>query len=415
MGVEIITFGCRLNSFESEVMKQAANEAGLPEDKPVFVFNSCAVTKEAERQLRQSIRKTKRSYPDAHIIVTGCAAQIDPTKYHAMEEVSTVLGNQEKLSSKYYHDAFYHNHDMVVSDIMRVEETASHLVHGFEGKVRAFVEVQTGCDHRCSFCIIPFGRGNNRSVPIARIVDQIRHLVASGYKEIVFTGVDITGYGTDLPGNPTLGEMTKRVLRLVPELPRLRLSSIDVAEVDSELRDLIMHEKRLMPHIHISVQSGDNMILKRMKRRHAREDVIRFCEEVRKTRPDIVFGADIIAGFPTETEDMFMQSYRLIEECQFTLLHVFPYSEREGTPAARMPQLPKEVRKIRAERLRLLGEDMLGKQMQAKCGSWASVLIESPSLGRTEDYLPVEFNDPQVVGEILSIKLRNVKNNRFNG
>ena len=348
----IVTFGCRLNTYESEVMKAHAQSAGL---ENAIIFNTCAVTAEAERQARQAIRKARREHPEARIVVTGCAAQVRPESFAAMAEVDVVLGNQEKLEAKSW-EFGPGTEKARVNDIMSVRETASHLVTSFEGRARAFVQVQNGCNHRCTFCIIPFGRGNSRSVPVGEVVAQVRALVEAGYREVVLTGVDISDYGGDLPGAPGLGQLCKRLLALVPDLPRLRLSSIDAVEVDVELFALLADEPRLMPHLHISIQAGDDMVLKRMKRRHLRQDIVDFCARVRQARPDVVFGADIIAGFPTETEEMFANSRRLVAEAELAYLHVFPYSAREGTPAARMPQVPQAVRKERAARLRAEGE-----------------------------------------------------------
>ena len=341
-GIEIVTFGCRLNACESAVVREQARKAGLATLKGgAVVFNTCAVTAEAVRQARQSIRQARRDRPDARIIVTGCAAQIDPASFAGMVEVDLVLGNEEKLRARKYRarpDFGVDDSEKVrVNDIMSVRETAGHMVDSIEGRARALVQVQNGCDHRCTFCIIPFGRGNSRSVPMGAVVDQVNRLAANGYAEIVLTGVDMTSYGGDLPSTPRLGRLVRTILRQVPDLPRLRLSSIDSIEADDELLDAIANERRLMPHLHLSLQSGDDLILKRMKRRHRREDTIRFCHEVRRLRPDIVLGADIIAGFPTETEAMFANSETIVAECGLTHLHVFPFSPREGTPAARMP------------------------------------------------------------------------------
>ncbi|HMA14319.1 MAG TPA: tRNA (N(6)-L-threonylcarbamoyladenosine(37)-C(2))-methylthiotransferase MtaB, partial [Kiloniellaceae bacterium] len=334
----ILTFGCRLNAYESEVMRGHAEAAGLDD---AIIVNTCAVTGEAERQARQAIRKARRENPTAQIIVTGCAAQIDPAGFAAMAEVDRVLGNEEKLHAESFLDAGAPR--VAVNDIMAVKETAPQLIAGFAERTRAFVQVQQGCDHRCTFCIIPYGRGNSRSVPLGEVVRQVRTLVEQGTAEVVLTGVDITSYGGGLPGQPKLGQMVRRLLAQVPELKRLRLSSLDAIELDADLKRLVAEEERLMPHLHLSLQAGDDMILKRMKRRHLRADSIRFCEEVRRLRPDIVFGADIIAGFPTETEEMFENSLRIVNECGLTHLHVFPFSPRKGTPAARMPQVPREV------------------------------------------------------------------------
>ena len=395
---EILTFGCRLNAFESEVMRGHAAAAGL---RDAIVVNSCAVTAEAERQVRQSIRRARRENPDAKIVVTGCAAQIAPEKFAAMEEVDRVIGNAEKLNAGTWAglaDAAADTPRVAVNDIMTVRETAPHLISGFEGRARAFVEIQQGCDHRCTFCIIPFGRGNNRSVPVGVIVEQVRTLVAGGFAEIVLTGVDITDYGRDLPGTPRLGEMIKRLLALVPELPRLRLSSVDPAEIDDALFALIADEPRLMPHFHISVQSGDDLILKRMKRRHSRADIERFVTRVRRLRPDAAFGADIIAGFPTESDTAFANSVSLVEDCGLTWLHVFPYSERPGTPAAKMPQLPGDVRKARAQALRAAGAEQVRRFLDAQIGSVADVLVERDAEGRSPHFASVRLDGPAANG-----------------
>ncbi|MFC4626494.1 tRNA (N(6)-L-threonylcarbamoyladenosine(37)-C(2))-methylthiotransferase MtaB [Daeguia caeni] len=391
MAVEIVTFGCRLNTYESEVMKREADAAGLGTlEDGAIIFNTCAVTSEAVRQARQAIRKARRENPNARIIVTGCAAQTEAQNFANMEEVDLVLGNEEKLKANSYRmlpDFGVNQFEKVrVNDIMEVRETASHMVDAIEGRARAFVQVQNGCDHRCTFCIIPYGRGNSRSVPMGAVVEQIRRLVDNGYAEVVLTGVDMTSYGPDLPGNLRLGKLVKTILAQVPDLQRLRLSSIDSIEADDDLMDAIANEKRLMPHLHLSLQSGDNMILKRMKRRHLRDDSIRFCETVRALRPDIVFGADIIAGFPTETEAMFENSLRIVEECGLTHLHVFPYSPREGTPAARMPQVRREVVKERAARLRACGDQAYKKHLAALQGTRQRLLIEKEGIARTEGF-----------------------------
>lgn len=398
---DILTFGCRLNAFESEVMRGHAATAGLED---AIIVNSCAVTAEAERQVRQSIRRARRQNPDARIIVTGCAAQIDPDKYAAMEEVDRVVGNEEKLRAETWLEGA-DTPRVSVNDIMIVRETAPHLISGFEGRARAFVEIQQGCDHRCTFCIIPFGRGNNRSVPIGVIVDQVRTLVDQGYREIVLTGVDITDYGLDLPGRPRLGDMIKRLLALVPDLPRLRLSSVDPAEIDDTLFGLIADEPRLMPHFHISVQSGDDLILKRMKRRHCRADIERFVDRVRALRPDAAFGADIIAGFPTETDTAFANSMSLVDVCGLTWLHVFPYSERPGTPAAKMPQLPGDVRKARAAELRAAGAAQVERFLDAQIGSVADVLVEQDAAGRTPQFSNVRIDGAAADGVIVPARI----------
>ena len=398
MSVEVVTFGCRLNAFESGVIAREAGQAGLDQ---TIVVNSCAVTNEAVAQARQSIRRLKRERPEARIVVTGCAAQTQAGMFADMAEVDRVVGNDDKMRGEAWRDAraafdsapafgIAASEKIAVADIMAVKEMAPHLLEGFQsGLPRVFVQVQNGCDHRCTFCIIPYGRGNSRSVPMGAVVDQVRALVARGHTEIVLTGVDLTSYGADLPGTPKLGLLTKQILRHVPELKRLRISSIDQVEVDRDLLDVIADDERLMPHLHLSLQSGDDMILKRMKRRHSRADAIDFCAQVRRLRPDIALGADIIAGFPTETEDMFARSQDLVEECGLTFLHVFPYSKRPGTPAARMPQVAGNEIKERARRLRAVGDAALQKRLASEIGATRQVLIESGSQGRTEHFLPV--------------------------
>src|SRR5690348_12957597 len=406
MSIEVVTFGCRLNAFESEVIAREAESAGLTQ---TIVINSCAVTKEAVAQARQQIRRLKRERPAARIVVTGCAAQTQSADFAAMAEVDRVIGNDDKMRSGAWRatrQAFDLDAEdkVAVSDIMAVKAMAPHLVDGFQrGLPRVFVQVQNGCDHRCTFCIIPFGRGNSRSVPMGAVVEQVRALTARGHAEIVLTGVDLTSYGADLPGVPKLGHLVKQILRHVPELKRLRISSIDSIEADRDLLDAIAGDARLMPHLHLSLQSGDDLILKRMKRRHLREDAIRFCEQVRRLRPDIAFGADIIAGFPTETEEMFSRSLDLVEECGLTFLHVFPYSPRPGTPAARMPQIASHVIKERAKRLRAAGEMALQKRLDSDVGSMREVLIESATQGRTEHFVPVAIGDetPGVVRRLV--------------
>ncbi|MFC0244655.1 tRNA (N(6)-L-threonylcarbamoyladenosine(37)-C(2))-methylthiotransferase MtaB [Falsochrobactrum ovis] len=405
MSVEVVTFGCRLNTYESEVMKREADAAGLGELKDgAIIFNTCAVTAEAVRQARQAIRKARRDNPQARIIVTGCAAQTEAATFDAMEEVDLILGNEEKLKANSYRmlpDFGVNQFEKVrVNDIMEVRETASHMVDAIEGRARAFVQVQNGCDHRCTFCIIPYGRGNSRSVPMGGVVDQVKRLVDNGYREVVLTGVDMTSYGPDLPGNLRLGKLVKTVLAQVPDLQRLRLSSIDSIEADDDLMDAIANEKRLMPHLHLSLQAGDDMILKRMKRRHLRDDSIRFCETVRSLRPDIVFGADIIAGFPTETEEMFQNSLKIVEECGLTNLHVFPYSAREGTPAARMPQVRREIVKERAARLRAVGEIAYQKHLASLIGTRQRLLVEKQGVARTEGFTLAAI-DQGNAGEII--------------
>jgi len=391
MGIEVVTFGCRLNTYESEVMRREAEAAGLGELKDgAVIINTCAVTGEAVRQAKQSIRKARRENPGARIIVTGCAAQTAPQDFVAMDEVDLVLGNEEKLKAHNYRalpDFGVNDFEKArVNDIFSVRETAGHMVDAIEGRARAFVQVQNGCNHRCTFCIIPYGRGNSRSVPMGAVVEQIRRLAENGYAEMVLSGVDMTSYGGDLPGAPKLGRLVKTILRQVPEVRRLRLSSIDSIEADDDLLDAIATEERLMPHLHLSLQSGDDMILKRMKRRHLRGDSIRFCAEVRRLRPDIVFGADIIAGFPTETDAMFGNSLRIVEECGLTHLHVFPFSPREGTPAARMPQVQRQVVKERAARLRAAGEAAYARHLDSLVGSTQRLLVEREGIARTEGF-----------------------------
>ncbi|MCK1311841.1 MULTISPECIES: tRNA (N(6)-L-threonylcarbamoyladenosine(37)-C(2))-methylthiotransferase MtaB [unclassified Bradyrhizobium] len=407
MSVDIVTFGCRLNAFEAEVIRREAEGAGLSD---AIVINSCAVTNEAVAQARQSIRKLKRERPGARIVVTGCAAQTQSGMFAEMAEVDRVVGNDDKMRSSAWREArtafdLGTSEKIAVSDIMAVKEMAPHLIDGFaSGLPRVFVQVQNGCDHRCTFCIIPFGRGNSRSVPMGAVVDQVRALAERGHAEIVLTGVDLTSYGTDLPGTPKLGMLTKQILRHVPELRRLRISSIDSIEADSDLLDAIAEDSRLMPHLHLSLQSGDDMILKRMKRRHTRGDAIAFCDQVRRLRPDIALGADIIAGFPTETEEMFSRSLDLVEQCGLTFLHVFPYSPRPGTPAARMPQVAGGAIRERAKRLRSAGETALLQRLQAEIGATREVLIESDGQGRTEHYLPVAIAGERV-GSVVSLRI----------
>ena len=407
MAVDVVTFGCRLNAFEAELIRREAEGAGLSD---TIVINSCAVTNEAVAQARQSIRKLKRERPGARIVVTGCAAQTQSRMFADMAEVDRVLGNDDKMRSEVWRDAraafdLGASEKIAVSDIMAVKQMAPHLIDGFaSGLPRVFVQVQNGCDHRCTFCIIPYGRGNSRSVPMGAVVDQVRALVARGHAEIVLTGVDLTSYGADLPGAPRLGMLTKQILRHVPELKRLRISSIDSIEADADLLDAIGDDARLMPHLHLSLQSGDDMILKRLKRRHSRHDAIAFCDQVRRLRPDIAFGADVIAGFPTETEEMFSRSLDLVEECGLTFLHVFPYSPRPGTPAARMPQVAGGAIKERAKRLRAAGEVALRRRLQAEAGATRDVLIESGSQGRTEHYLPVAIAGERI-GRVVPLMI----------
>ena len=406
MGVDLVTFGCRLNVVESEAMKQAALEAG--HDNLVIV-NSCAVTAEAVRQARQTIRRLKRERPDTRIVVTGCAAQIEPEKFASLTEVSTIIGNAEKTKSATWAALAKNNAGVAriqVSDIMAVTQTARQVPDRFEGHTRAFVEVQNGCDHRCTFCVIPFGRGNSRSTPVGQVTDQIARLVDQGYAEAVLTGVDLTSYGPDLPGAPRLGTLVKAILRDVPGLRRLRLSSIDSVEADDELLDAIATDKRLMPHLHLSLQAGDDLILKRMKRRHLRDDAIRFCETVRGLRPDIAFGADIIAGFPTETEEMFQRSIELVDACGLSSLHVFPYSARPGTPAAKMPPVPADQIKDRARRLREKGAEALSRHLDRLIGSEQEILVERGGIGRTPCFTPVRVGDGQIAGMVVMAKIK---------
>ena len=390
-GPRTITFGCRLNTLESEVMRRRAGEAGLGD---AILVNTCAVTAEAVRQARQAIRKARRDHPETPIVVAGCAAQIDPDTFAAMPEVDRVLGNAEKLATTNYVPDFgvAETPRVRVNDIMSVRETAGHLVDGLDGRARAFVEIQNGCDHRCTFCVIPYGRGNSRSVPMGAVVEQVRRLANNGYAEVVLTGVDITSYGGDLPGTPSLGRLVRTILRQVPDLRRLRLSSIDSIEVDDALMRAIAEEERLMPHFHLSLQHGDDMILKRMKRRHLRADAIRFADEVRRLRPDVVFGADLIAGFPTESEAMFAQSLSVVDACGLTHLHVFPFSPRPGTPAARMPQVDGTLIKERAARLRQKGEAALAAHLAAEQGATRHVLVERGGVGRTEHFTEVAID-----------------------
>jgi threonylcarbamoyladenosine tRNA methylthiotransferase MtaB len=401
---EFITFGCRLNSYESEVMRGHDLENTV-------VVNTCAVTGEAVRQARQAIRKARRDRPEARIVVTGCAAQLDPASFAAMEEVDLVVGNEEKLLA----DSFApdSNETVRVNDIMSVRDVAGHLIEGFDGRARAFVQVQQGCDHRCTFCIIPFARGNSRSVAAGPLIAQIRRLVENGYREVVLTGVDITGYGADLPGRPTLGQLVNRILIHIPELPRLRLSSIDAVEIDPDLERLLIEEERLMPHLHLSLQSGDDMILKRMKRRHSRADAVALTSRLRRARPDMVFGADLIAGFPTETDEMFGNSLKLVDDCGLTWLHVFPYSERPGTPAARMPQIPGPVRRERAALLREAGARARGAFLHTRIGRRERVLVETPGLGRTEQFAETEVSDAMQAGTIVDVDIIGAHDDRL--
>ena len=423
MTVEVVTFGCRLNAYESDVIGVAARTAGVGD---VIIVNTCAVTAEAVRQSRQTIRRIKRERPDVPVVVTGCAAQVEPRTFADMPEVALVLGNEEKLSGQIWRE---HRNALLmragadapaeekikVNDIMAVRETAAHTPTlpspargggqdgGIAGRVRAFVAVQNGCDHRCTFCVIPYGRGNSRSVPMGEVVAEVRKLCEQGYREVVLTGVDLTSYGSNLPATPKLGTLVKQILKHVPQLPRLRLSSIDSVEADRDLMDALATETRLMPHLHLSLQSGDDLILKRMKRRHCRADAIAFCSQVRRLRPDVVFGADMITGFPTETDAMFARSLDLVDACGLTRLHVFPFSPRPGTPAARMPQLPRTVAKERARQLRARGEAAFKQHLGSQVGRRCRVLAESPSRGHNEQFTPVRFNRSAEPGVILDV------------
>jgi len=446
MPLTTLTFGCRLNASESAVMRERASEVGLED---AVLVNTCAVTAEAVRQARQAIRKARRENPGKRIVVSGCAAQVEPEAFAAMPEVDFVLGNAEKLTADAYLEVRpapacsspvasdgggtasravtaglfpTFEKKVRVSDIFAVRENAPHLLDGFpapqgnsardgsEQRVRAFVEVQNGCDHRCTFCIIPYGRGNSRSVPMGAVVEQVRRLVESGTQEVVLTGVDLTSYGADLPGRPRLGKLVRAVLRHVPELKRLRISSIDSIEADAELLAAIVEEERLMPHLHLSLQAGDDMILKRMKRRHSRSDAVRFAEDIRKRRPGIVLGADLIAGFPTETDAMFQNTLSLVEDCGLSLLHVFPFSPRAGTPAARMPQLPRHLVQARARTLRRAAHSAYLRRLRSEAGQLRNILVEKPGFGRTEHYLPVrvDYGRP---GEIVSARIAGITDN----
>lgn len=400
--VDIVTFGCRLNAYESEVIRARAAEDGLAN---AIVFNTCAVTNEAVRQARQAIRKARRERPDARLIVTGCAAQIDPAAFAGMAEVDLVLGNAEKSAPGAYAEAAPEAPRVRVNDIMSVRETAGHLIDGLKDRARAYVEVQNGCDHRCTFCIIPFGRGNSRSAPAGEVVEQVRRLAAEGYREVVLTGVDVTSWGADLPGQPTLGQLVARILKLVPELPRLRLSSIDAAEIDPDLMRCLAEEPRLAPYLHLSLQAGDDMILKRMKRRHSRADALRLAAEVRAVRPDVAFGADLIAGFPTETEAMFDNTLKLVEEAGLAFLHVFPFSPRPGTPAARMPQLSRAVVKARAQRLRAAGDAALVRHLDRQLGRTLEALVERDGVARAPDFTEIAFTGEASAGHIVSMQI----------
>ncbi len=408
------TLGCRLNAWETEAMKTLAAKAGVSD---AVVVNTCAVTQEAVRKAKQDIRRLARENPGARVVVTGCAAQVEPELFAAMPEVSLVLGNAEKMTAEAWSrlapDFVGETERVQVDDIMSVRETASHLIDGFGTRARAYVQVQNGCDHRCTFCIIPYGRGNSRSVPAGVVVKQIARLVEKGYLEVVLTGVDLTSWGEDLPGAPQLGDLVQQVLRLSPDLARLRISSIDSIEADTKLMEALATEPRLMPHLHLSLQAGHDLTLKRMKRRHLREDAVRFCEEARRLRPDVTFGADLIAGFPTETDEMFDGTLRLVEDCGLTWLHVFPFSPRIGTPAAKMPQVPGSVIRDRAARLRSAGEEMARRHLQAQVGRKHRVLLESPRLGRTEQFAEVTFGQEQRVGTIVEAQPHGILEGRL--
>ncbi|MFN3954082.1 MAG: tRNA (N(6)-L-threonylcarbamoyladenosine(37)-C(2))-methylthiotransferase MtaB [Pararhodobacter sp.] len=408
------TLGCRLNAYETEAMKELAARAGV---ENALIVNTCAVTAEAVRKARQEIRRLRRAHPGAAIIVTGCAAQTEPETFAAMPEVTRVIGNHEKMQPETWAglapDLIGATERVQVDDIMSVRETAGHLIDGFGTRSRAYVQVQNGCDHRCTFCIIPYGRGNSRSVPAGVVVEQIKRLVGAGYNEVVLTGVDLTSWGADLPATPRLGDLVRRILKLVPDLARLRISSIDSIEADPALMEAIATEPRLMPHLHLSLQAGDDLILKRMKRRHLRDDAIRFCLEARALRPDMVFGADIIAGFPTETEGMFENSLGLVRECGLTWLHVFPYSPRKGTPAARMPQVAGTAVRERAARLRALGEAQVSAHLAAQQGRAHRVLMESARMGRTEQFTETLFTSDQPEGAIVAARISGVQAGRL--
>jgi threonylcarbamoyladenosine tRNA methylthiotransferase MtaB len=407
------TLGCRLNAWETEAMKTLAAKAGLSD---AVVVNTCAVTAEAVRKAKQEIRRLSRENPGARVVVTGCAAQVEPETFAAMPEVSLVLGNAEKMAPEAWSrmretgapDFVGVTERVLVDDIMSVRETASHLIDGFGSRARAYVQVQNGCDHRCTFCIIPYGRGNSRSVPAGVVVDQIARLVDKGFLEVVLTGVDLTSWGADLPGTPRLGDLVQQVLRLVPGLARLRISSIDSIEADPRLMEALASERRLMPHLHLSLQAGHDLTLKRMKRRHLRDDAVRFCEEARRLRPDLTFGADLIAGFPTETDEMFEGSLRLVEDCGLTWLHVFPFSARKGTPAAKMPAVAGPVIRERAARLRAAGEAAARRHLEAQVGLSHTVLMESPRMGRTEQFAEVAFQRDQPVGALVDATIRGI-------
>jgi len=411
------TLGCRLNAYETEAMKELSQQAGL---ENAVVVNTCAVTAEAVRKARQEIRRLRRDNPEAPIIVTGCAAQTEPETFAAMEEVTRVIGNTEKMQAETWQqiakgpDFIGTTEKVQVDDIMSVTETAGHLIDGFGTRSRAYVQVQNGCDHRCTFCIIPYGRGNSRSVPAGVVIDQIKRLVDKGYNEVVLTGVDLTSWGADLPAQPRLGDLVMRILKLVPDLPRLRISSIDSIEADENLMQAIATEPRLMPHLHLSLQHGDDLILKRMARRHLRDDAIAFCEEARRLRPEMTFGADIIAGFPTESDAHFENSLKLVADCDLTWLHVFPYSKREGTPAAKIPnQVNGNVIKERAARLRAAGDAQVARHLASQIGKTHRILMENPHMGRTEQFTEVAFTDPQEEGRIVTAAITGVNGSQL--
>jgi len=413
MSARIITFGCRLNANESQAIAEHAEAARLND---AVIVNTCAVTGEAVRQARQSIRRARRDNPEARIIVTGCAAQTEPDHFAEMAEVDHVIGNAEKMQAATFERLSTGDAPRaLVNDIMSVRETAGHMIAGFGGRARAFVQIQNGCDHRCTFCIIPYGRGPSRSVPAGEVVRQIRTLVEEGHREVVLTGVDLTAYGADLPGEMTLGKLVQKILKLVPELPRLRISSIDTIEADSDLITAMAEEDRLMPHLHLSLQAGDDMILKRMKRRHSRDDAVRFCAEMRRLRPDIAFGADIIAGFPTETEEMFANSLALVDDCGLSHLHVFPFSPRPGTPAAKMPQLERREIKARAQRLRDKGQQALNDHLRGFAGREIEILMEQPQRGRAPQYAEVNLPEPQTPGEMVRARITDVRDGKLEG
>ena len=409
------THGCRLNAYETEAIRDMTASTGLGD---AIVVNTCAVTAEAVRKARQDIRKLRRENPNAKLIVTGCAAQTEPQTFAEMPEVDRVIGNTEKMNPETWRgmaaDFVGMTEKVQVDDIMSVTETAGHLIDGFGTRSRAYVQVQNGCDHRCTFCIIPYGRGNSRSVPAGVVVDQIKRLVDKGFNEVVLTGVDLTSWGSDLPASPKLGDLVMRILKLVPDLPRLRISSIDSIEVDENLMQAIATEARLMPHLHLSLQHGDDLILKRMKRRHLRDDAIRFTEDAKRLRPEITFGADIIAGFPTENDAHFENSLKLVEECDLTWLHVFPYSKREGTPAAKIPnQIDGNIIKSRAAQLRAAGEKRVATHLASQIGKTHKVLMENPHMGRTEQFAEVHFDVPQQEGQIVKAKISGVSSHQL--